>query len=129
MQNRDVVFKAFGWVIRHLFNVRLDLSSSSSSSSLAVAARPALTLLSPLQLKENYFGSFTHYVTFDEYKRRHSSNLQGDPLELKYRPGKTDVSEVSVQYELENGLLLLPQGTCCSSRTSLYCRRGHRRRR
>ncbi|GAA5906531.1 hypothetical protein JCM8208_000472 [Rhodotorula glutinis] len=80
IKNRDVVFKAFGWVIRHLFN-----------------------------LKENYFGSFTHYVTFDEYKRRHSSNLQGDPLELKYRPGKTDVSEVSVQYELENGLLLLPQ--------------------
>ncbi|GAA5841695.1 hypothetical protein JCM9279_000733 [Rhodotorula babjevae] len=80
IKNRDVVFKAFGWVIRHLFN-----------------------------LKENYFGSFTHYVTFDEYKRRHSNNLQGDPLELKYRPGKTDVSEVSVQYELENGLLLLPQ--------------------
>ncbi|GJN87915.1 hypothetical protein Rhopal_000870-T1 [Rhodotorula paludigena] len=62
-----------------------------------------------IRLKENYFGNFTHYVTFDEYKRRHNNNLQGDPVELKYRPGKTDAFEVSVTFELENGLLLLPQ--------------------
>lgn len=63
-----------------------------------------------LQLKENYFGGFTHFVTLEEYRHRHERNLQGDPLELKYRPGKTDAFEVTVAYELDGGLLLLPQG-------------------
>ncbi|GAA5979280.1 hypothetical protein JCM10908_002865 [Rhodotorula pacifica] len=80
ISSRDVVFKAIGWVIRHLFN-----------------------------LKENYFGGFTHFVTLEEYRHRHERNLQGDPLELKYRPGKSDAFEVAVTYELEGGVLLLPQ--------------------
>ncbi|GAA5833329.1 hypothetical protein JCM11251_005205 [Rhodosporidiobolus azoricus] len=80
IQSRDVVFKALGWMIRHLMN-----------------------------LKDNYFGNFTHFVTLEEYRHRHDQNLQGDPLELKYRPGKTDAFEVSVAFELENGVLLLPQ--------------------
>ncbi|GAA6038491.1 hypothetical protein JCM8097_004593 [Rhodosporidiobolus ruineniae] len=80
LNSRDIVFKALGWMIRHLFN-----------------------------LKDNYAGNFTHFVTLEEYRHRHERNLQGDPLELKYRPGKTDVFEVAVAFELDNGLLLLPQ--------------------
>lgn len=39
------------------------------------------------QLRDNYFGTFTHFVTLEEYRHRHERNLQGDPLELKFRPG------------------------------------------
>lgn len=115
VQNRDVVFKAFGWVIRHLFNASLFSPAVAVQGEQAADLRRHPFPRSCVQLKENYFGSFTHWVTFDEYKRRHGSNLQGDPLELKYRPGTTDVLDVSVQYELEHGLLLLPQGACASS--------------
>ncbi|ORY77194.1 hypothetical protein BCR35DRAFT_353168 [Leucosporidium creatinivorum] len=76
----DVVFKTMGWMVRHLFNLR-----------------------------DNYFGTFTHFVTLEEYRHRHERNLQGDPLELKYRPGQTDVFEVAVTLDLRNGLLLMPQ--------------------
>lgn len=84
------------------------------------------------QLRDNYFGSFTHFVTLEEYRHRHERNLQGDPLELKYRPGavslfrfdsfkfrvtngvifytQTDVFEVAVTLKLTNGLQILPQG-------------------
>ncbi|GAA5960722.1 hypothetical protein JCM21900_000512 [Sporobolomyces salmonicolor] len=77
---RDVVFTAIGWMIRHMFN-----------------------------LKDNYFGTFLHFVTLEEYRHRYERNLQGDPIEAKYRPGKTDVFEVSLTFQLENGILLLPQ--------------------
>ncbi|BGP16903.1 Macrophage colony-stimulating factor 1 receptor [Rhodosporidiobolus nylandii] len=88
VHSRDVVFKAMGWMIRHLLN-----------------------------LKDNYFGNFTHFVTLEEYRHRHERNLQGDPLELKYRPGQKDAFDVSVGFELENEIydcssavaLVLPQ--------------------
>lgn len=40
-------------------------------------------------LKDNYFGSFTHFSTLNEYldKKRKKSHV-GDPITLKYRPGK-----------------------------------------
>ncbi|KAK4051737.1 Macrophage colony-stimulating factor 1 receptor [Microbotryomycetes sp. JL221] len=56
---RDVIFKALGWMVRHMFNFR-----------------------------DNYFGTFTHFVTLEEYRHRHERNIQGDPLELKWRPEK-----------------------------------------
>lgn len=46
-----------------------------------------LQYLIDTQLRDNYFGSFTHFVTLEEYRHRHERNIQGDPLELKYRPG------------------------------------------
>lgn len=54
-----MVIKTLGWMVRHLFNLR-----------------------------DNYFGTFTHFVTLEEYRHRHERNLQGDPLELIYRPGQ-----------------------------------------
>ncbi|KAM0754575.1 hypothetical protein T439DRAFT_352583 [Meredithblackwellia eburnea MCA 4105] len=77
---QDVVFKTMGWMVRHMFNLR-----------------------------DNYFGTFTHFVTLEEYRHRHERDLQGDPLELKYRPGATDVFEVVVTLDLRNGMMLLPQ--------------------
>ncbi|KAL8281144.1 hypothetical protein RQP46_006502 [Phenoliferia psychrophenolica] len=77
---RDVVFNTMGWMVRHMFNLR-----------------------------DNYFGTFTHFVTLEEYRHRHERDLQGDPLELKYRPGATDVFEVVVTLDLQSGLMLLPE--------------------
>ncbi|KAM0790005.1 hypothetical protein ACM66B_005335 [Microbotryomycetes sp. NB124-2] len=76
----DVVFKAVGWMVRHMFNFR-----------------------------DNYFGTFTHFVTLEEYRHRHERDIQGDPLELKWRPEKTDVFEVLMTLDLCDGTLLLPQ--------------------
>lgn len=64
-----------GWMVRHLFNVSPSLSSF------------IYMLMKWEQLRDNYFGTFTHFVTLEEYRHRHERNLQGDPLELKYRPG------------------------------------------
>ena len=39
--------------------------------------------------RENYFGSFTQYSTTREYLEKRERRIPvGDPLELKYRPGK-----------------------------------------
>ena len=51
--------KLFGWVVRHV-----------------------------MVLRENYFGSFTQYSTTREYLSKRQNGAVGDPLELKYRPGK-----------------------------------------
>jgi hypothetical protein len=40
-------------------------------------------------LRDNYFGSFTHYSTTREYLHKRANNLPvGDPVDEKYRPGK-----------------------------------------
>ena len=45
-------------------------------------------------LRDNYFGSFTHFSTLYEYLDKRKRNLpHGDPILLKYREGK-----VSLQY-------------------------------
>jgi hypothetical protein len=60
MQLNETVFRTFGWAIRYL-----------------------------LVLRENYFGSFTQFQTLSEYLNKRENNLPiGDPLKLKYRPGK-----------------------------------------
>lgn len=60
-QGQRVAFKALGWVLRRLFCV-----------------------------KDNYFGSFTQFRTMSEFKERwdYWRETKGDPVELKYRPGK-----------------------------------------
>ena len=60
LQAKDVVFKCLGWSIRHF-----------------------------MILRDNYFGSFTHFSTLNEYlEKRRSGIAVGDPIDLKYRPGK-----------------------------------------
>jgi hypothetical protein len=50
-------------------------------------------------LRDNYFGSFTHFSTLVEYlEKRSRFNLIGDPLEMKHRPGK--VSEPAMYLEV-----------------------------
>jgi hypothetical protein len=40
-------------------------------------------------LRDNYFGSFTHFSTLVEYlDKRSKFPLSGDPLEMKHRPNK-----------------------------------------
>ncbi len=57
---RDVVYKAFGWTLRYL-----------------------------MILRDNYFGSFTHFSTLTEYLRqRKSGQPLGDPIRLQYREGQ-----------------------------------------
>lgn len=57
---RDMVFISFGWVIRHLMNVR-----------------------------DNYFGNFTHFSTLTEYVTKRNKGMPvGDPVEWKWREGK-----------------------------------------
>lgn len=74
-----------GWMVRHMFNVRkLRRARCGASSQLAF-----------YQLRDNYFGTFTHFVTLEEYRHRHERNLQGDPLELKYRPGQVSSDAVA----------------------------------
>jgi len=64
-QTRDVAFKALGWSIRYF-----------------------------MVMRDNYFGSFTHFSTLYEYldKRRRGLPI-GDPITQKYREGR--VSEGS----------------------------------
>jgi hypothetical protein len=57
---RDVAFKALGWSIRYF-----------------------------MVLRDNYFGSFTHFSTLNEYLEKRKKGLPvGDPIAQKYRPGK-----------------------------------------
>ena len=45
-----------------------------------------------MALKDNYFGSFTHFQTLSEYldKRKRGEPI-GDPILLKYRAGKVSI--------------------------------------
>lgn len=61
---RDPVYKTFGWTIRYL-----------------------------MILRDNYFGSFTHFSTLTEYlKKRESGQTLGDPIHLQYREGQVNLS-------------------------------------
>ncbi|KAH9930383.1 hypothetical protein B0H21DRAFT_878964 [Amylocystis lapponica] len=79
---RDVVYRAFGWTIRHF-----------------------------MILRDNYFGSFTHFSTLYEYleKRKRKQSL-GDPIDLQYRPGNSNPMEVELALNVEQGLVALPAG-------------------
>ncbi|KAI0663325.1 hypothetical protein C8Q70DRAFT_1102776 [Cubamyces menziesii] len=79
---RDVVYKAFGWTIRYF-----------------------------MILRDNYFGSFTHFSTLTEYleKRKRGQPL-GDPINLSYREGQSNAMQVTLGLEVDNGLMILPAG-------------------
>ncbi|KAI6157760.1 hypothetical protein BKA82DRAFT_130576 [Pisolithus tinctorius] len=74
-----VSFKAPGWVVRYT-----------------------------LVLRDNYFGSFTHFSTLVEYLDKHRKGEVGDPIEKKYRPGQSNPLQVIISLMLHNGTLLLP---------------------
>ncbi|CCM03589.1 uncharacterized protein FIBRA_05726 [Fibroporia radiculosa] len=79
---RDVVFKAFGWTIRHF-----------------------------LILRDNYFGSFTHFSTLYEYlEKRKKGQPIGDPIELQYRLGKSNSMELELNLSVDGGFIILPIG-------------------
>ncbi|CAE6416310.1 unnamed protein product [Rhizoctonia solani] len=76
----NVLFKAFGWAVRHLMVV-----------------------------KENYFGMFTGFTMRNEFfTKLHSQNL-GDPVREKYREGQTNPFEVDMGLIVSDSLLVLPQ--------------------
>lgn len=65
-------FKLYGWLIRHV-----------------------------MVLRENYFGTFTQYSTTREYLDKLGRNKPvGDPLDLKYRPGKVGAYSSNFQDKL-----------------------------
>ncbi|KAL1942384.1 hypothetical protein VTO73DRAFT_5986 [Trametes versicolor] len=79
---RDPVYKTFGWTIRYL-----------------------------MILRDNYFGSFTHFSTLTEYlKKRESGQTLGDPIHLQYREGQSNAMQVVLGLDLKNGLMVLPVG-------------------
>ncbi|KAG2036116.1 hypothetical protein BDR03DRAFT_898980 [Suillus americanus] len=82
VETSKVAYKALGWSARYL-----------------------------MVLRDNYFGSFTHFSTLVEYlDKRSKFNLTGDPLEMKHRPGKSNSLQVQVSVQLQSGTMLLPAG-------------------
>ncbi|KAL4073990.1 hypothetical protein J3A83DRAFT_4507268, partial [Scleroderma citrinum] len=77
----NVSFKALGWVIRY-----------------------------SMVFRENYFGTFTHFTTLGEYLDKYAKGDVGDPVEQKYRAGKTNSLQVTVSVTLQSGSMLLPAG-------------------
>ncbi|KAH7927135.1 hypothetical protein BV22DRAFT_1193843 [Leucogyrophana mollusca] len=77
-----VSFKALGWSIRYI-----------------------------MVLRDNYLGSFTHFSTLYEYlNKRGRQHAVGDPIELKYRPGKANMLQVEIALVLQQGSIALPAG-------------------
>lgn len=63
-QARDIVYKACGWTMRHF-----------------------------MILRDNYFGTFTHFSTLIEYLQKHRAGRPvGDPIDLQYRAGTVSYS-------------------------------------
>ncbi|ORY27357.1 hypothetical protein BCR39DRAFT_589249 [Naematelia encephala] len=80
LEGKRVVFKALGWVVRRMFAV-----------------------------KDNYFGGFTQFTTMQEFLERfdHDPNSVGDPVEEKYRPGRSDPYAVQVTMNVVESLILM----------------------
>ncbi|OSD07084.1 hypothetical protein PYCCODRAFT_793525 [Trametes coccinea BRFM310] len=79
---RDVVYKGFGWTARYF-----------------------------MILRDNYFGSFTHFSTLNEYlDKRRSGQPLGDPIHLQYREGSSNAMQVTLGLDVDNGLIVLPAG-------------------
>ncbi|KAI0762082.1 hypothetical protein BD413DRAFT_680921 [Trametes elegans] len=79
---QNVVYKAFGWTIRYF-----------------------------MILRDNYFGSFTHFSTLTEYlNKRKDDQPLGDPIHLQYREGQSNAMQVVLGLEVDNGLMVLPAG-------------------
>ncbi|KAL5523541.1 hypothetical protein ACEPAG_7714 [Sanghuangporus baumii] len=62
-------------------------------------------------LRENYFGSFTQYSTTREYLSKRENGIPvGDPLDLKYRPGKSNVFHLDLSVEAKDATVAFPAG-------------------
>ncbi|KAH8080285.1 hypothetical protein BXZ70DRAFT_901408 [Cristinia sonorae] len=79
---RDVVYKACGYTIRHF-----------------------------MSLRENYFGSFTHFSTLEEYlHKRDRGRPVGDPIQLQYREGNSNAMTVELDLAIESSAMIMPAG-------------------
>ncbi|KAK0486085.1 hypothetical protein IW261DRAFT_776549 [Armillaria novae-zelandiae] len=79
---RNVAYKVVGWSIRYF-----------------------------MIIKDNYFGSFTHFSTLYEYLERKSQGLPpGDPVMDKYRKGHSNMLQVDITVRLDHGCAILPAG-------------------
>ncbi|ORX35037.1 hypothetical protein BD324DRAFT_652754 [Kockovaella imperatae] len=80
LEASKVVYKMLGWSLRRLFCV-----------------------------KDNYFGGFTQFTTMQEYLERfdHDPDSVGDPVEEKYRPGRSDSFAAQITMNVEDSLILL----------------------
>ncbi|KLT40822.1 hypothetical protein CC85DRAFT_287095 [Cutaneotrichosporon oleaginosum] len=80
IEAEGVAFLALGWVIRRMFCV-----------------------------KDNYFGEFTQFSTMQEFLEKfdHSREAVGDPIEEKYRPGKSDPFAIHLTVDVRDSLVLL----------------------
>ncbi|KAF9012385.1 hypothetical protein BDQ17DRAFT_1496756 [Cyathus striatus] len=79
---REVACRALGWSIRYF-----------------------------MVLRDNYFGSFTHFSTLLEYLSKRERGLAvGDPLSEKYREGKSNMMQVEMSLVLNKVALLLQAG-------------------
>ncbi|KAG7440025.1 uncharacterized protein BT62DRAFT_646663 [Guyanagaster necrorhizus] len=82
LSTRNVAFKAVGWSIRYF-----------------------------MIIKDNYFGSFTHFSTLYEYLERKSRGLPpGDPVVDKYRKGHSNMLQVNIVVRVDSGCVILPAG-------------------
>lgn len=87
----DVVYKAWGWTIRHF-----------------------------MILRNNYFGSFTHFSTLYEYlEKRKQGQPLGDPVDLQYREGSVSSDCLTVANTLTRFVICSPTHSRLSS-TSPY---------
>ncbi|KAK0226200.1 hypothetical protein IW262DRAFT_1457427 [Armillaria fumosa] len=79
---RNVVYKVVGWSIRYF-----------------------------MIIKDNYFGSFTHFSTLYEYLEGKTQGLPpGDPVMDKYRKGHSNMFQVDIIVLLDHGCAILPAG-------------------
>ena len=80
LEGRRVAFKALGWVLRRMFCI-----------------------------KDNYFGGFTQFTTWTEFSEKfdHDPTSVGDPVEEKWRPGRSDPFSVQVTMNIEESLILM----------------------
>ncbi|EJD02702.1 uncharacterized protein FOMMEDRAFT_146573 [Fomitiporia mediterranea MF3/22] len=85
--------KLFGWIVRHT-----------------------------MVLRENYFGGFTQYSTTREYLGKREGGIAvGDPLDLKYRPGKSNVFHLDLSVTARDGTIVLPAGVIGFERAQQDC--------
>lgn len=57
-------------------------------------------------LRDNYFGSFTHFQTLSEYLEKRQRGVPiGDPIALKYRRGKVRQCEILISSIVINDLV------------------------
>ncbi|ODN76792.1 hypothetical protein L202_05394 [Cryptococcus amylolentus CBS 6039] len=80
LEGKHVRFKALGWVLRRLFCV-----------------------------KDNYFGSFTQFTTMAEFLEKfdHDPATVGDPVEEKWRPGRSDPFAAHITMNIEESLIVM----------------------